>query len=60
MVKVVASARWYPTEDAERVRRCLLNIFPDEPGGAEVLVEWESGDRARFKAAKVRRIDGDD
>jgi len=29
MVEVTANARSYPTEDAERVRRCLLNIFPE-------------------------------
>lgn len=50
MVEVVASARWYPTEDIERVRRCLLNIFP----GAELrqdedTVTAATCDLARFK-----------
>lgn len=50
MVKVVASARWYPTEDAERVRRCLLNIFPDaELREEEGKVTATTGTLSRFK-----------
>ncbi len=50
MVKVVASARSYPTEDAERVRRCLLNIFPGaELGEEEGKVTATTGDLSRFK-----------
>jgi len=50
MVKVVASARWYPTEDIERVRRCLLNIFPGaELSENEETVTATAGDLARFK-----------
>ncbi len=50
MVKVVASARWYPTEDIERVRRCLLNIFPGaELSEDEGTVTATAGDLARFK-----------
>ena len=37
MVEVVASARLYPTEDGERVRRCLLNVFP------EAMLEEDNG-----------------
>ncbi len=50
MVKVVASARSYPTEDVERVRRCLLNIFPDaELREEEGKVTATTGDLSRFK-----------
>ena len=42
MVEVLASARLYPTEDVERVRRCLLNVFPEA-----VLEEMEGTIRAR-------------
>ncbi len=50
MVKVIASARWYPTEEVERVRRCLLNIFPDaELGEEEGRVTATTGDLSRFK-----------
>ncbi len=50
MVEVLASARLYPTEEAERVRRCLLNLFP------EAVLEEDEGtmmaktdDLSRFK-----------
>ena len=35
MVKVIANASVFPTEDGERVGRCLLNLFPE----AELLEE---------------------
>jgi len=44
MVEVSASARLYPTEDVERVRRCLLNVFPEA-----VLEEDEGTIRAMTK-----------
>ncbi len=50
MVKVAASARWYPTEDRERVRRCLLNIFPDaELSEEEGKITATAGEMSRFK-----------
>ncbi|OPX58303.1 MAG: hypothetical protein A4E30_01538 [Methanomassiliicoccales archaeon PtaB.Bin215] len=50
MVKVVASSRWYPTEDVERVRRCLQNIFPDaELSEEEGKITGTSTDLSRFK-----------
>lgn len=50
MVEVVASAIVSPTEDGERVGRCLLNIFPE----AELLEDGErivarTEDLSRFK-----------
>lgn len=50
MVKVTAIARWYPTEDVERVSRCLLNIFPQaviEEGEGNVTAA--TGDLSWFK-----------
>lgn len=50
MVEVEASARLYPTEDAERVRRCLLNVFPEavlEEGEGTIVAK--TGDLSRFK-----------
>jgi hypothetical protein len=50
MVEVEASARLYPTEDVERVRRCLLNILPDaELKEEEGRVTANAGDLSRFK-----------
>lgn len=50
MVEVAASARCYPTEDAERVSRCLLNIFPDaELREEDGKVTAIAGGLARFK-----------
>ncbi|HNU35376.1 MAG TPA: RNA-binding domain-containing protein [Methanomassiliicoccales archaeon] len=50
MVEVVASASSYPTEDVERVRRCLLNIFPEaELREEEGKVRAATGDLSRFK-----------
>ncbi|NLX46940.1 MAG: hypothetical protein GXY70_02020 [Euryarchaeota archaeon] len=50
MFEVVASTGVFPTEDAERVSRCLLNIFPEagltEEGGR---MSARSEDLDRFK-----------
>ncbi|MHC1710461.1 MAG: RNA-binding domain-containing protein [Methanomassiliicoccales archaeon] len=50
MVEVEAIARLFPTEDAERVRRCLLNVFPEavlEEG--EGIIRAKTADLSRFK-----------
>jgi len=50
MVEVVASARCYPTEDGERVRSSLLNIFPGavlEEGQGTIRAQTD--DMSRFK-----------
>jgi predicted RNA binding protein with dsRBD fold (UPF0201 family) len=50
MVEVVASARLYPTEDAERVRRCLLNVFPEAVlEEDEGTIRAKTDDLSRFK-----------
>ena len=50
MVEVVASARLYPTEDAERVRRCLLNVFPEAVLEEDEGTIWAKTDNlSRFK-----------
>ncbi len=50
MVEVVASARLFPTEDAERVRRCLLNVFPEAVlEEDEGIIRAKTNDLSRFK-----------
>lgn len=50
MVEVEAGARLYPTEDAERVRRCLLNIFPEAVLEEDEGTIWaRTDDLSRFK-----------
>lgn len=50
MVEVVASARLYPTEDGERVRRCLLNVFPEAVLEEDEGTIWAKTDNlSRFK-----------
>jgi len=45
-----AGARLYPTEDAERVRRCLLNIFPEAVLEEDEGTIWaRTDDLSRFK-----------
>ena len=50
MVEIVASASMFPTEDEERVRRCLLNIFPEaELAEGDGTVRATTGSLSRFK-----------
>jgi len=50
MVEVVAIASMFPTEDGERVRRCLLNIFPEaELEEDEGTIRARTDDLSRFK-----------
>ena len=50
MVKAVASARSFPTEDPEKVRLSLLNIFPSaEVSEVEGGLEAVTDDLSRFK-----------
>lgn len=50
MVEIVAKASVFPTEDEERVGRCLLNLFPDATVEREEgTLSAKAGDLSRFK-----------
>jgi len=47
---ITATAMCYPTEDREKVRHALLNLFPDaevEEGASMLTARTESADRLR-------------
>jgi predicted RNA binding protein with dsRBD fold (UPF0201 family) len=47
---ITARATCHPTEDCEKVRQALLNVFPDseiEASGDELVARTDSGERLR-------------